>query len=294
MRKQFIKTVENILQKDEKTVLLLGDISVFGFRNSIIKYPSRVYNTGILEQSMIGLSSGLSLSGMTPIIHTIAPFLVERAYEQLKLDFGYQNLNGNFISIGASYDYAGLGSSHNCPADVNILKQIPNMEIILPGTSQEFDVLFNQSYNNGNPTYYRLSEYENINSQNVKFGAANIIKKGSQATIIVVGNMLDLILESTSHLDVTILYYTTIHPFDKKTLSEFYNKNIILCEPYYEGGLDYNIIETFKNKPISIKHIGIPHKFLDSYGNYNDINNEIGFTVKNISRKVENFIYGNF
>jgi transketolase len=157
-------------------MLLLGDIGVYGFNKLFEEYPEKVKNVGILEQAMTGMASGLALAGMIPILHTIAPFLVERSYEQLKLNFGYQKLGGCFVSIGASYDYASLGSTHHCPADINILKQIPNMEIVVAGHADEFDKLFKQSYNNRNPTYYRLSDYSNNIDRDVKFGKANVIK----------------------------------------------------------------------------------------------------------------------
>ena len=189
MRKQFVKTVEKILDENNKSILLLGDIGVFGFRNSLKNYPDRAYNIGILEQSTISLAAGLSKTDLIPIVHTIAPFMVERAYEQLKVDFGYQNLNGNFVSIGSSYDYASLGPTHHCPGDVPILLQIPNMQIIIPGNSKEFDILFNQSYDNCSPTYFRLSEYENLYEVDITFGKANLIKNGKKATIICFGNL---------------------------------------------------------------------------------------------------------
>ena len=102
MRKQFVSTVEKLLELDNKLSLLLGDIGVFGFRNSLKVNPSRVYNIGILEQSTIGLAAGLSKTGIIPIVHTIAPFMVERAYEQLKIDFGYQKLSEIFTMVQRS------------------------------------------------------------------------------------------------------------------------------------------------------------------------------------------------
>ena len=87
---------------------------------------NRYYNIGICEPSMVNLAAGFSKVGLNPVVHTIAPFLIERSYEQIKLDFGYQNLNGNFISVGNSYDYAGLGCTHHCPSDVAILSAVPN------------------------------------------------------------------------------------------------------------------------------------------------------------------------
>jgi transketolase len=290
MRKQLVKTVENILETDHRSVLLLGDIGIFGFRNAFKNYPNRVYNIGILEQSTIGVAAGLSKSGLIPIFHTIAPFMVERAYEQLKIDFGYQELNGNFISVGASYDYASLGPTHHCPADVPILKMIPNMQIIVPGNSNDFDILFNQSYNNGKPTYYRLSESENKHNTDVKIDQANIIKTGNKATIICVGNMLDNVIEAARDLNVTILYYTTIAPFDYKTLYDNFNENIIICEPYYEGAINYDVDSIFRFKRHRILNIGVPRIFLTNYGIKEEHDIKMGLDAKSLYKEINSFI----
>lgn len=291
MRKQLVNTLSYILKENKSTTLLLGDIGVFGFREEFKNHPERVYNIGILEQSTIGLAAGMSISKLIPFVHTIAPFLVERGLEQLKIDFGYQGLNGNFITIGSSYDYAGLGPTHHCPGDVQQLLTIPNMEIILPGTSSELDTLIKQTYDDGNPTYYRLSEYENDSSQKVFFGKANIIKKGKKATIICVGNTLKNTLEATQNMDVTILYYTTLSPFDSDTLLENFNENIILIEPYYEGGLNYVINKALEGKMFKITNIGVPHKFLTNYGTKQEHDTHIGLDKKGIEKKIENAIY---
>jgi len=117
MRKQLISTVETILEKDKNICLLLGDIGVFGFKKSFEKYSDRVINCGVLEQAMTSIASGLSISGMIPIVHSIAPFIVERNYEQLKIDFGYQNVCGNFIRNDKNRKYysgrQSLGQSKN-------------------------------------------------------------------------------------------------------------------------------------------------------------------------------------
>lgn len=287
MRQQFIETTEFLVENDKRVVTLLGDIGVFGFRKSMAKYPTRVYNIGILEQATISVAAGLSMMGMVPVVHTIAPFIVERAYEQLKIDFGYQNINGNFVSVGASYDYAGLGSTHHCPADISLLKNIPNMQVIIPGTAIEFDRLFRDSYCNGKPTYYRLSEVQNGLDFKVKFGHANIVRKGEKATVIAVGPILNEVLEATENLDVTVLYYTTVAPFDMETLrNNCDSKKILLCEPYYYGALDTEIIDSFSSA-IRIEHIGVPHKFITNYGSLSENNQELKLTKNEIYKKLE-------
>lgn len=287
MRKQLIKSVEDILSHDGKATLLLGDIGIFGFRKAFEDYPERVFNIGILEQSTVSLAAGMSTVGLIPFVHTIAPFLVERALEQLKVDFGYQELNGNFISIGASYDYASLGATHHCPGDVSQLLTIPNMQIIVPGTSTEFDMLIRENYDNGQPTYYRLSEYENTLSSIVTLGKANVIKTGNKATIIVIGNMLENTIDATLLMDVNILYYTSIAPFDTETLVSHFNENIIVIEPFYEGTVNYLINKTLEGKKYKLSNIGVPREFLTKYGTKLEHDIAMGLDTKGLKNKIE-------
>ena len=290
MRKQFVTTISEIMSQNEELCLLLGDIGVFGFNKCFEDYSNRTYNIGILEQATIGLAAGMSKVNLIPVVHTIAPFIVERALEQLKTDFGYQNLNGNFISIGNSYDYAGLGCTHHCPSDVATLSAIPNMQIISPGNSYEFDTLFKQSYNNGSPTYFRLSEYEHNLNFEVIFGKANVIKEGTKALIICYGNMLEPIYEVVKDLDVTLLYYSTIIPFDSETLKKYFNNNIIVCEPFYEGSTNYFINKTLEGVSYKLTNIGIPREFILNYGKKSQIDKILGLDINSLKNKLNKLI----
>jgi transketolase len=293
MRKQFVNTLELQLARDEKLVLLLGDIGVFGFQNAAKQFPNRVYNIGILEPTTISLASGLAKSGLIPVVHTIAPFLVERSFEQLKIDFGYQELGGNFVSVGASYDYASLGCTHHCPGDVGVLQTIPGLEIIVPGTSAEFDALFQQAYANQHPTYYRLSERENSDSQTVSFGQANLLKTGSLAVVVVVGPCLDAVLEAVADLDVTILYYTTLAPFDRATLREHLalSGKVLLIEPFYAGTLFSEVALAAFPQPVIMDTIGVPREFIRHYGQAEAHDQAMGFTPANIRTRLEALIH---
>ena len=287
-----MKTVECHLALDQKIVLLLGDIGVYGFRNAFNNYPSRVFNIGILEPATMSLASGLAKTELIPIIHTIAPFLVERSFEQLKVDFGYQCLGGNFISVGASYDYASLGCTHHCPGDVGILMNVPGIEIVIPGTSAEFDALFQQTYANGHPTYYRLSERENQTTQAVHFGKANVVKEGSRATVIAVGPALQHVLPAVEDMDVGVLYYSTVAPFDYKTLVDNLAPcgKILLVEPFYSGTLSHEVCKAVHPKPIAIDTVGVPREFLTHYGRADEHDKYIGLDAENIRTKLEKMI----
>ncbi len=231
------------------------------------------------------------MDGFIPVVHTIAPFIVERSLEQLKIDFCYQQLGGNFISVGSSYDYAALGCTHHCPGDVGILKNLPSMEIVLPGTSGEFDTLFREVYANNSPTYFRLSERKNSTEHKVRFGKAEVVKQGALATVIAVGPILEAIVDACKELDVTILYYTTVIPFDADTLKKHtVSSKIILCEPYYGGVLSSEILHAMKPNPIAVECIGIPYKMLTNYGLAAEHDDELGLTPSKIRERVIGFL----
>ena len=292
MRKQLVKTIESTLENDEKLVLMLGDIGVFGFRNAFANHCDRVFNIGILESATVSLAAGLAKTDLIPVVHTIAPFLVERCYEQLKVDFGYQELGGNFISVGASYDYAALGCTHHCPGDVSILQYIPGMEVYTPGTSEEFDSLFKASYNNGRPSYFRLSERENSVSYAIEPGKASVLKSGKDVTVIAFGPVIDNIMTAVEDLDVTVLYYTTVKPFDQETLLNNLvgSGKILMVEPFYSGTMAREVISALSGKVVSVESIGVPSKFLRKYGKAEEHDKAIGFTQENFYKTLRRLI----
>ena len=286
MRGQFVETVSKLIQNDERVVLLLGDIGVYGFRDMLSNYPQRAYNIGVLEQSTISLSAGLSLANLIPIVHTIAPFKVERALEQIKVDLCYQSLGANLVSVGASYDYAALGCTHHCPGDIPTLNEIPGIELIAPGHPDEFDKLFSQNYDNDKTTYFRLSESKNNQSYNVEFGKNIIIQEKGEVVIIAVGTVLQSVLEASFNLDVTIIYCTTIKPFDFSSIKRFLNKKILIVEPYYSGPILTNIHRKLDNIKGNFSMIGVPNNFINKYGSKDDIDKMIGHDSKTIKSRI--------
>jgi transketolase len=148
MRKQLSKTILEIMDKDEKVVVLLGDIGVHAFKDVFEKYPTRCYNIGIFEQSMVGVAAGLAMAGFTPIVHTIEPFLVERAFEQIKDDFGYQELKGTLIGVDVSITAPNLGYTHQTPYALEMMNFVIGMNTFEPNTPEEFDEILKSKYAN--------------------------------------------------------------------------------------------------------------------------------------------------
>lgn len=290
---RFADELNKIIRSDENSVLILMGLGRFMFRESMEYCPQRVIDVGIMEPAAVGIAAGMSAMGMIPFLYTWSPFLVERAYEQLKLDFGDQNLGGNFIGAGASYDLTAFGDSHYCPGDVPILKQIRNMQIVVPGTAEEFAVLFREAYDNCCPTYYRMTSQTNGKSLIVNFGKANVVKTGSAATVIVVGPMLDYIFPVVESYDVTVLYYTTIMPFDRETLRNTVSGNrIMICEPYNKGGVLEDVLEALPDYPLKIEMIGFEKDSICNLGKYSENISDWRWDSNTVRRKMDRLLKG--
>ena len=149
----------DLAANDERLVVILGDISYYLFRSFQERFPSRLFNMGICENALMSIAAGLSSQGFHPFIHTIAPFITERCMEQIKNDLCYNAFGANIVSTGASFDYAWDGATHHCYTDLAILRLLPGMEVIQPGSRKELDALIRSQYRNGRPTYFRLSDH---------------------------------------------------------------------------------------------------------------------------------------
>jgi transketolase len=292
MREQMVQTLQELMVQDERLVVLLGNISASLFDKALFKRnPPRIYDLGIAEQALIGVAAGMATQGLIPVAHSITPFLVERPFEQLKDDFCYQGLGGNFISIGASYDYSTDGMTHQGSADVQILRSLPRMQIVVPGTAREFDALFRESYANGAPTYFRTSARANPEDVEVRFGKAEVVRTGTQATVVAVGPALASTRAATEGLDVTVLYYTTAVPFDGETLrAASPHGRIVLIEPFYAGTLVPEIVAAMGHIPTTVEAIGVPREVLYHYGTPEEHDEAIGLTPHGICQRLETFL----
>ncbi len=298
MRAQFTKTMMDI-GKDEKVVLLVGDIGVWGLRYFKERFPTRFYNIGICEQSMMSLSAGLALAGLIPIVHSITPFVTERCFEQIKDDFCYQGLGGNIVSVGSCFDYAGLGCTHHCYSDIAAIRSLPRTQIIYPGSEIEFDLLMKQTYNNNNLTYFRLPQKKHsykFSENQIRFGKGIKINEGKDITIIVAGPQLENSIKAREELEkqgitTGIIYIHTIKPLDREMIMESAKKTgrvLTVEEHNIIGGLADEVARSLEEiRGIKLSRMGVNDQFITDYGTYDEVCTSIGLTSEGIINKVK-------
>ena len=283
MRKQFKKTILELSENDERLVLVFGDVSVYLFNDFRDRYPERFYNLGICENTMISASAGLSGQGFHPVAHTIAPFITERSYEQIKLDMCYNRFGGAIVSCGASFDYAWDGATHHSYTDLAILRLLPGMEVIQPGSVNELDVLFRGRYASGNPVYYRLSDHPHTVDMKVEFGKGVIVRdSNAKVTVMTAGPILGNVVAACNDLNVNILYFHTIKPIDKELIAHYTHTDIIVVHDAF------GLYEAVTSVPgVSAAYLGIPDEFCCWYGTLEDIRKKIGLDPGSIRTRIQ-------
>lgn len=300
-RQQFADTMLEVGEHDASLVVMVGDIGHGMFKSFAAAYPNRYYNIGILEPTMISMGAGLAATGLRPVIHTIAPFIIERSFEQLKLDFCYHQLPGNIVTVGSAFDYSNLGCTHHCYGDFALLKTLPGTEICFPASPVEFDQLFKQAYQNNKLTVYRIAgtshDYE-FNAQDIVFGRGISVQEGCDVTLIATGPQLKIVRLAAEFLNkqgisTDVIYLHTIRPLDvsmiRKSIEK--TKKVVVVEEHMTcGGLGDDVLRVSYDIPgLRYKSISIPDKFITGYGSYAELLNSCGITSEAVQSAVESW-----
>lgn len=160
MRRKFGKLINTLASQDKKIVLLVGDIG-FGIFDEFRKnYPKRFFNLGICEQTLIGSASGMALEGLKPWVYTITPFLIERPFEQIKLDIDQQNVNVKLIGYA---DYPNLGPTHSELNARKLMGLFKNIKSFFPKDSTETEKFVYQAQRFKGPCFISLKNDKKLN-----------------------------------------------------------------------------------------------------------------------------------
>ena len=289
MRAAFAATTIELVESDASVAVVLADISMQYFGDAALAHPDRVINVGIREQLAVNVGAGLALSGMRPIVHTIASFLVERSFEQIKLGFSHQDVGGVLVSVGASYDIAAGGRTHHAPGDVALLDTLPDWDIHVPGHADELTTLLRRSVAADGRVYIRTSTESNTEAMPV--GGMHVVRRGARGTVMAVGAMLDKVLAAVADLDVNVLYTSTVRPLDTRPLvSTLGVADVVLVEPYATGTSAWPVSQALSHVPHRLHCLGVPRQELRRYGTPAEHEAASGLDPAGLRRAITDFV----
>ncbi len=285
MRQRFYEVAAELLDADPRVAVVLAEIGAGELR----PHP-RLFNVGIREQLMVGVAAGLALEGLRPFAHSYAPFLVERPFEQVKLDLVHQGVGAVLVSTGGSYDGARSGRTHQSPADVALLRALPGWTINVPGHPDEVERFVRRAARGDGNVYVRLSEEVNA-------GAAGgdglvVMREGSARAplVVAVGPTLDQVLAATSDLDASVAYLSTVLPFDVSGLrAALPGTDVVLVEPYLAGTSAAEIASALADRPHRLLALGVANEELRRYGTGSEHRALHGLDAAGIRRSIAAF-----
>lgn len=294
MRDRFMHVSGALLDERSNLAVVLADIGYGYFAGASVaaRHPGRVLNVGIREQLLVGFAAGLAMEGFRPIVHSYAPFLVERPFEQVKLDFGHQGLGAVFVSVGASYDAAAAGRTHQAPEDVALMSTLPGWHVHVPGHPGEVEAILRSAAGGRGLDYIRLAE--SVNPEAVPYSSSlTPIRRGSArgVTVIAVGPSLAPVLEATADLDATVLYTSTVRPFDADGLRRFLAAPaVVLVEPYLAGTSSAEVSAALKDSPHRLLALGVARREHRHYGSRWEHDRAHGLDAAGIRGSVADFV----
>jgi transketolase len=242
---------------------------------------------------MVSVGGGLALAGLRPIVHTYAPFLVERAFEQVKLDLAHQGVRAVLVSIGASYDAARAGRTHQAPEDVALLDTVPGFSVVVPGHPDEVPDLLREAVGvlDSRSTYLRLSSEANRSALPLWPGL-QVVRSGREAVVVAVGPMLSPVLDAVGDLDVTVAYTTSVRPFDGEGLRALLasGSSVVLVEPYLAGTSAFAVSSALAGRAHRLLSLGVGRSELRRYGTPSYHAALHGLDATGIRRSVTDFL----
>ena len=280
-----IETLMNLAEeKNEDIVVLSADSGKSsGFGEFIEKYPDRYFECGIMEQGVIGISSGLATTGKVPVFCAIAPFVTARPFEMFRNDLGYMNQNVKVVGRNCGITYSDLGATHHSLEDFAIVRMIPGVTILAPQDPYEIEEAVKAMLSMNGPVYMRIGNPKIpvlFEKEPFVIGKGRKITEGEALTLITTGSMTMAAMEAVERLEeegiqVEHIGMPTVWPIDAELICDSVKKTgrvMTIEEHYIKGGLGTIVMETLNDNGINvpIKMHGIPHCYA-SNGPYNEL-----------------------
>jgi transketolase len=255
MRNAFAKQVTELAQRDERVVLLSGDIGNRLFDDLKARCPDRFFNCGVAEANMIGMAAGMAMSGLRPICYTITPFITYRCMEQIRIDVCYHHQPVIIVGTGAGLSYASLGATHHSCEEMGMLRLLPGLAVIAPADAMEVRAALKAALKQNHPVYIRIGKKgEPVVHQtepNFEIGKAIPLRDGKDVCLLSTGNMLPAALETADllaakNVSAKVVSFHTIKPLDETTLADaFANFKLVVTMEEHSvlGGLGGSVAE---------------------------------------------------
>jgi transketolase len=300
VRNAFAEEVTRLGIADPRVVLLSGDIGNKLFDRFRQAAPERFLNCGVAEANMMGVAAGLALSGLRPVVYTIAPFTTTRCYEQIRVDVCYHCVPVVIVGTGAGLSYAELGPTHHSCEDLAIMRVLPEMTVLAPCDAVELRLALRAALRHDGPVYMRIGKkgepVVHVSEPAFTIGRSITIRPGDGDALCILstGNILPVVLDAASHLAQAgiaprVESVHTVKPLDAELLRHVFATYRVVAtveEHGRAGGLGGSVAEWMADAGAvrsRLVRLGVDDRFLHEIGSQDWARRQFGLDAEAIA-----------
>jgi transketolase len=264
MRSEFVESVVELAARDERVLLLTGDLGYTVLEPFSERFPDRFFNVGVAEQNMVGLSTGLAEAGFVPFVYSIATFASMRAYEFVRNGPLLHELPVRIVAVGGGLDYGYNGVTHYALEDIALMRAQPGMTVVAPADAAQARTALDETAGLPTPVYFRLGKGETpVAGLDGRFGLgrAHTVTEGDDVAIVALGTMAAPALEAAELLEArgigaTVVVVSSVSPPPLDDLAELLERVglVVTVEAHYRnGGLGSLVAELVADRRLSCR-----------------------------------------
>lgn len=302
-REAYGQALEALGAANENVVVLDADLSKSTKTNLFQKkFPERFFDMGIAEQNMMGVAAGFAATGKVPFASTFAVFATGRAYDQIRNTICYPRLNVKIAATHAGITVGEDGGSHQALEDINLMRGLPNMTVLVPADGPEAYKAVMAAAAYDGPVYIRLgrSAVPTVTDPDADFviGKGKLLREGTDVTLIACGMMVAVALDAAELLaaegvNAAVIDMSTIKPIDRALICEWAEKTgvVVTAEEHnIIGGLGSAVSEMLALEcPTPLEMVGVEDVFGES-GTAAALVEKYGLTKEHIAEKAKKAI----
>ena len=282
--------------KDERVVVMTAENRAL-VRGAGRRLGDRFIDTGITEQTLVGMAAGLALRGRIPVIHALAPFLTMRAYEFIRTDVGIAHLPVKLSGYIPGFLSDGNGPTHQSIEDVAIMRGIPGMEVYCPADEDDLVKMLPAIWASPSPAYVRINHKVGSYTHTPYVpGEAEVLAHGTDVTILVYGFLFDNALQAKGILEkeglsVGLVNMRSLKPVDEEAIIAAARQSSLLVtiEDHLRTGGLYSIATEVLMRRRELNAELLPLALEDRWfrpGRLSEVLETEGFTAAKIAKRI--------
>ena len=305
MRDAFVRALTEEMGRNDRIVLITGDLGFGVLRPLWENFPDRMINAGIAEQGMISMAAGLAATGRTVVVYSIGNFPTLRPLEQIRNDCAYHEADVKVVCVGGGFVYGSLGMSHHATEDLAVMRAIPGVTCLAPGDPAETEAVTRAMFRRSGTCYLRLGRGNEpqVHSEPVrgwKLPEPITLREGKDTALLSAGGILTQTAEAAALLDsrgisAAVVSFPCLKPLDTEAVRRLlsaYPRIVTVEENTVIGGFGSAICEIAAEMKDTglVRRIGLDDCFATVVGDQQYLRRTYGMDAASIAENAEAFL----